>query len=88
MTRQRDGTDYARASGGNSYETMLVTVRDRVQKMKTAGRAEKEVVAAKPAADFDAAWGAGLIQPDAFFARAAFSALVIGEIVDPCSAED
>ena len=45
---------------------MLVTVRDRVQKMKTTGRTEKEVVAAKPTAEFDAAWGTGLIQPDAF----------------------
>ncbi len=48
------------------YRDMLVTVRDRVQKMKTAGRTEKEVVAAKPTAEFDAAWGTGLIQPDAF----------------------
>ena len=49
-----------------SYRDMLVTVRDRVQKMKTAGRTEKEVVAAKPTSEFDAAWGTGLIQPDAF----------------------
>jgi len=31
-----------------------------------AGRTEKEVVAAKPTAEFDAAWGKGFIQPDAF----------------------
>ena len=48
------------------YRDMLATVRERVQKMKTAGRTEKEVVAAKPTAEFDAAWGTGLIQPDAF----------------------
>jgi len=48
------------------YRDMLVTVRDRVQKLKTEGRTEKEAVAAKPTAEFDAAWGQGLIQPDAF----------------------
>jgi cyclase len=48
------------------YRDMLVTVRDRVQKMKTAGRTENEVIAAKPTAEFDAGWGTGLIQPDAF----------------------
>lgn len=48
------------------YRDMLATVRDRVQKQKMAGRTEKEVVAAKPTAEFDAAWGKGFIQPDAF----------------------
>ena len=45
---------------------MLVTVRDRVQKLKTVGRTEKEVVAAKPTADLDQAWGKGFVGPDAF----------------------
>ena len=48
------------------YRDMLATVRDRVQKQKMASRTEKEVVAAKPTAEFDAAWGKGFIQPDAF----------------------
>ena len=48
------------------YRDMLVTVRDRVQKLKTEGRTEKEAVAAKPTAQFDATWGNGLIQPDVF----------------------
>ena len=30
------------------YREMLATVRDRVQKLKTAGWTEKEAVAAKP----------------------------------------
>ena len=47
---------------------MLVTVRDRVQKLKAAGRSEKEVVAAKPTADLDPAWGHGITQPGAFVA--------------------
>ena len=48
------------------YREMLVTVRDRVQKLKAAGRTEKEVVAAKPTADLDPVWGKGFVQPDAF----------------------
>ena len=48
------------------YRDMLVTVRDRVQKLKAAGRTEKEVVAAKPTADLDPVWGQGFVQPDAF----------------------
>ncbi len=48
------------------YRDMLATVRDRVERQKIAGRTEKEVVAAKPTAEFDAAWGKGFIQPDAF----------------------
>jgi glyoxylase-like metal-dependent hydrolase (beta-lactamase superfamily II) len=48
------------------YRDMLVAVRDRVQKLKVEGRAEKETVAAKPTAEFDATWGQGLIQPDVF----------------------
>jgi glyoxylase-like metal-dependent hydrolase (beta-lactamase superfamily II) len=48
------------------YREMLATVRDRVQKLKAAGRTEKEVVAAKPTADLDPAWGKGFVQPDEF----------------------
>lgn len=48
------------------YGDMLATVRDRVQKMKAAGRTANEAVAAKPTAEFDAAWGNGFTQPDAF----------------------
>ena len=38
---------------------MLVTVRDRVQKLKTAGRSAAEVIAANPTADLDPVWGKG-----------------------------
>jgi len=48
------------------YRDMLVTVRDRVEKLKTAGRTEKEAVAAKPTAELDPAWGKGFVGPDAF----------------------
>ena len=40
------------------YRDMLVTVRDRVKKLKASGRTLDEVVAAQPTADLDAAWGA------------------------------
>jgi glyoxylase-like metal-dependent hydrolase (beta-lactamase superfamily II) len=48
------------------YRDMLVTVRDRVQKLKAEGRTAKEAVAAEPTADLDPAWGTGFVQPDAF----------------------
>ena len=35
---------------------MLVTVRDRVQKLKAEGKSALEAVAEKPVADLDAAW--------------------------------
>jgi len=41
-------------------------VRDRVQKLKTAGRTVEQMVAAKPTADLDATWGKGFMQPDVF----------------------
>jgi cyclase len=49
-----------------AYRDMMVTVRDRVQKLKTAGRTLPEAVAAKPTADLDAKWGKGFLQPDNF----------------------
>ena len=48
------------------YRDVLVTVRDRVQREKAAGKSAQEVVAAKPTAEFDAAWGMGFMQPDVF----------------------
>jgi glyoxylase-like metal-dependent hydrolase (beta-lactamase superfamily II) len=48
------------------YRDVLVTVRDRVQREKAAGKSVQEVVAAKPTAEFDAAWGMGFMQPDVF----------------------
>ena len=48
------------------YRDMLMTVRDRLQRLKTAGRSEKETVAARPAADLDGIWAQGLVQPDEF----------------------
>ena len=50
------------------YRDTLVTIRDRVAALKAQGRTVAEVVAAKPAAAFDAALSGGPIGP-AFFTR-------------------
>lgn len=51
-----------------AYHDMLVAVRDRVQKLKTAGRTLAEAVAAKPTTDLDPAWGTGFLTADMFVA--------------------
>jgi cyclase len=48
------------------FREMLVTARERVQKLKTAGKSAEEAVAAKPFADLEATWGKGLLNSDQF----------------------
>jgi cyclase len=48
------------------YHDMLIAVRDRVQKQKAAGKKLEEVIASKPTASFDAAWGKGMLNGDQF----------------------
>ena len=43
---------------------MLITSRDRVQKLKSEGKSALEAVAEKPFADLDSAWGQGIINSD------------------------
>jgi cyclase len=43
---------------------MLITSRDRVQKLKSEGKSALEAVAEKPFADLDAVWGNGIINGD------------------------
>src|SRR6266852_4761771 len=43
---------------------MLITSRDRVQKLKSAGKLAQEAVAEKPFADLDPVWGKGIINSD------------------------
>jgi cyclase len=50
------------------YRTMLATIRDRVQKLKSAGKTLEEAQAAKPTAEFDEAWGKGRLKPNDFVA--------------------
>jgi glyoxylase-like metal-dependent hydrolase (beta-lactamase superfamily II) len=48
------------------FKDMLTAIRDRVAKLKAKRLTVDEVVAAKPSAAFDAAWGGWLIRPDFF----------------------
>src|SRR5712692_5489571 len=48
------------------FRDMLVTARDRVQKLKSAGKSAQEAVAEKPLADLDPVWGKGLLNSDQF----------------------
>jgi cyclase len=43
------------------FRNMLVTSRDRVEKLKSAGKSAQEAVAEKPFADLDPIWGNGII---------------------------
>jgi len=45
---------------------MLVTVQERIQKLKSAGKSIQETVAAKPLTDLDATWGKGFLNGDTF----------------------
>jgi cyclase len=48
------------------FRDMLVTARERVQKLKGAGKSAQEAVAAKPFADLEPVWGKFLLNGDAF----------------------
>ena len=50
------------------YRTMLATIRDTVQKLKGSGQTLQQVQAAKPTAQFDEAWGKGMMSPNDFVA--------------------
>jgi cyclase len=43
---------------------MLITSRDRVERLKSTGKSALEAVAEKPFADLDPAWGKGIISSD------------------------
>jgi cyclase len=46
-----------------TYREMVVTIRDRIKKLAAAGKTLDQVQAAKPTAEFDAAWGGAFIKP-------------------------
>jgi cyclase len=46
------------------FRDMLVTSRDRVQKLKSAGKSAQEAVEEKPFADLDPVWGKGVVNGD------------------------
>jgi hypothetical protein len=49
-----------------AFRDVMVTVRDRVQKLKKEGRTVEEVVKAEPTKDLDPTWGKGFMQPAQF----------------------
>jgi hypothetical protein len=49
-----------------SFRDMILTIRDQVKSMITAGRTEDQILASHPTAAFDARWGGGRVRPDAF----------------------
>jgi cyclase len=48
------------------FRDMLVAARDRVERLKSAGKSAQESVAEKPFADLETAWGKGIINGDQF----------------------
>jgi glyoxylase-like metal-dependent hydrolase (beta-lactamase superfamily II) len=48
------------------FRDMLVTARDRVQKLKSSGKSAQEAAATKPLADLDATWAKGMLSSDLF----------------------
>jgi glyoxylase-like metal-dependent hydrolase (beta-lactamase superfamily II) len=46
------------------FRDTLITSRDRVQKLKFAGKSAQEAVAEKPFADLDPVWGKGIVNSD------------------------
>ena len=51
-----------------SYREMLVTVANRVEKLKAEGNTVEQAIAAKPTSNLDATWAKGPIKPDTFVA--------------------
>lgn len=49
-----------------AYRDVLVDVRDKVAAMKKAGKSLEEIIASKPGAEYDAAWGSFVIDPPTF----------------------
>ena len=53
-------------TGLKAFCDMVKTVRKRVQHSIDEGRTESQVIAEHPTVEFDAKWGHGRVQPDAF----------------------
>lgn len=51
-----------------TYRRMLVTVTDRIRALIRQKKTLDQVVAARPTAEFDAAWGKGFLNPETFIA--------------------
>jgi cyclase len=53
-------------AGLRGYRDLLQAARDRIAKLKAAGKSKEATIAAKPTAEWDAAYGNGFIKPDRF----------------------
>ena len=53
-------------AGLKAFLDMIAAVRKRVQHFIDSGETESQVIAKHPTAEFDAKWGHGRVQPDAF----------------------
>jgi cyclase len=58
--------DLANRSDVQRYHDMVVKVRGNIKTLIDQGKSEDEVLAAKPTAEFDAAWGGGFMTPENF----------------------
>ena len=47
-----------------AYRDLLAAARERIAKLKAAGKTRDQVIAAKPTAEWDAKWGGGFMKPD------------------------
>jgi glyoxylase-like metal-dependent hydrolase (beta-lactamase superfamily II) len=47
-----------------NFRDMLITSRDRIQKLKSAGKSAQEAVVEKPFADLEPVWGKGIINSE------------------------
>lgn len=61
-----------------AYRDMLKTARDAIAALVEQGMSKEDIVAAKPTAALDAAWGGGFMQPDVW----------VGIVVDGMTDED
>jgi cyclase len=62
------GSSVSESNIAVTYNEMVKTARDRVEKLVKEGKSEAEVVAAKPLADLDKTWAAN-DQPAANFVK-------------------
>ncbi|MBM4197065.1 MAG: MBL fold metallo-hydrolase [Gammaproteobacteria bacterium] len=58
--------EVARERDVATFRDMLITARDRVQALKQQGMSDDAIVAAKPLADLEPAWGKGFINAERF----------------------
>jgi hypothetical protein len=56
----------ARQKDLTKFRDMFIAARDRIEKLKSAGKSVQESVAEKPFAELDPVWGKGVVNGDPF----------------------